>query len=104
LIRQKVYPDPFGASVWRAEPEVEIAIDLLTPDEFRALTCEEAPPSPVSAKDYADWGLPWFELDDAGAGALQGTGAFRVLKGAVGPEPGVAPKRIIPLRRKPSSR
>jgi hypothetical protein len=104
LIRQKVYPDPFGVSVWRRQPAAEIAIDLLAPEDFRALTGQEPPPSPVSAKDYSDWGLPWFELDDTGAPALKGTGAFNVLKGAAGPEPGVHPKRIIPLRRKPSSR
>jgi hypothetical protein len=103
LIRQKVYPDPFKVSVWRTTPEAEISIDLLTPGRFHALTGRPAPPTPVSAKAYTDWGLPWFELNDTGAGALKGTGAFQVLKGPVKPEPAVNPKNIVPMRRKPSS-
>ena len=98
IIEQKIYPDPFGLKVWDRTEFGQATLRIVNSLEWRALTGEDAPPSPISARDYSDWGLPWFELYDGDAAALAGTGAFQAVKGVTGGDSPVEPrvvKRII---------
>ena len=63
-MRQRIYPDRYGISVWNASTETTVTVHLVSPESYRHLTGEEPPPSPVSAGAYTEAGLPWFELDD----------------------------------------
>lgn len=47
---------------------------------WREITGEEAPPSPVTAHDYATHSLPWFELYDENLGAVTATSTLANVK------------------------
>lgn len=63
-IEQKIYPDEHGIETWDAENRGELFVHIVNSEQYEALTGEAPPPSPVSARTYTDWGLPWFALYD----------------------------------------
>ena len=67
-MRQRIYPDPHGLDSWDAAAPGEVDVRIVNSEEFRALTGREPPPSPVTARLYTEYGLPWFELYDEAAG------------------------------------
>jgi len=69
-IRQKIYPDPYGIDTWDQENTGSVFVHLVNEEQYRDLTGVEPPPSPVSARTYTEWGLPWFELDDEHRGSI----------------------------------
>lgn len=72
-MRQRLYPDPYGIDVWNQDSRETITVFLTTPDTFRALTGHDAPPTPIDAQTYTDFGLPWFELSDEDRPDLPGS-------------------------------
>jgi hypothetical protein len=64
VIRQKIYPDPCGIETWDQENFGEVVIHILNSEQFREVTGLEPPPTPIDAKAYAEFGLPWFDLYD----------------------------------------
>ncbi|MFD4137631.1 hypothetical protein [Streptomyces sp. NPDC058572] len=77
-MRQEVYQDDRRLSDWAEEPSGRVFVHLVTPPEWRRITGEAAPPSPVDRAAYTQAGLPWFDYYDedgtdlAPAGALGG--------------------------------
>jgi hypothetical protein len=63
-IEQKIYPDDYGIGAWDPENRGELFVHIVNSEQYRDLTGEEPPPSPISARTYTDWGLPWFRLYD----------------------------------------
>jgi hypothetical protein len=47
---------------------------------WREITGEDAPACPISARDYAQNGLPWFSLYDETLGALGGSSKLANVK------------------------
>jgi len=68
MIRQKIYDDPFRLAVWEPEPCAEFTVHVANSEQFLRITGTEPPPSPVSARSYAESGLPWFDLHEERAG------------------------------------
>ncbi|MBT2508389.1 hypothetical protein J7I98_21350 [Streptomyces sp. ISL-98] len=64
-MRQEVYKDDRPASDWAGEPSGRVFVHLVTPPEWRRITGEEPPPSPVDRAAYTRAGLPWFDYYDA---------------------------------------
>ncbi|MER5532793.1 hypothetical protein [Streptomyces mirabilis] len=65
-MRQEVYVDERSPSAWAREPAGRVFVHLVTPPEWRRITGEAPPPSPVDRAAYTRAGLPWFEYyDDA---------------------------------------
>jgi len=94
VMRQKIYPDPYGVATWDPASVVTVFVRLLSVSAYCAITGEPAPGSPVDAEAYTQAGLPWFELDDrtesavAAAEALARVRSIRELEGRPA-EPGV---------------
>ena len=63
-MRQKIYPDPHGIDTWDPENYGRIYVHIANSMTYREITGQEPPPTPVSAKTYAQYGLPWFDLYD----------------------------------------
>jgi hypothetical protein len=61
---QKIYPDPHGIETWDTEKRVSVFVHIVNSEQYRAITGEESPPSPLSAEVYTQHGYPWFELYD----------------------------------------
>lgn len=88
-IEQSVYADPHGLRTWDRSRVREFAVMLLNSAEFEEKTGVTAPPSPVSAADYNDLGLPWFALYDEPAGEIPADTRLAGLEAA--PVPGDRP-------------
>lgn len=69
-IKQRIYPDPYGASVWETDASVTVRVHIVNTEQYRALTGDEPPPSPIKMETYAEYGLPWFELYDETKGDI----------------------------------
>jgi hypothetical protein len=101
-IRQKLYPDRHGIDTWDPERTATVRIRLLNSEAWTEVTGRPAPPSPISARTYAEHGLPWFALYDEERGDLAPSERFAGLRGAAdGPEPGapIAPGAIRGIHR-----
>lgn len=75
---QKIHPDPHGLEVWDPERRGRVFVHIVNSATWREITGEPAPPTPISAADYAAHGLPWFDLYDEGAATA---GASEALDG-----------------------
>ncbi|MGW0752275.1 hypothetical protein [Streptomyces sp. NPDC002587] len=60
-MRQEVYRDDRPLSAWAEEPAARVFVHLMTPPEWRRVTGEAAPPSPVDRAACTRAGLPWFD-------------------------------------------
>ncbi|WP_328505422.1 hypothetical protein [Streptomyces sp. NBC_00391] len=63
-MRQEVYRDTWPRGSWAEQPAGRIFVHLVTPPEWRRITGEAPPPSPVDRAAYTRAGLPWFEYYD----------------------------------------
>lgn len=72
-IRQRIHPDPYGLGTWDQDRNGSVRVVLLDGDRYREVTGRPAPPTPVDARTYTEHGLPWFELYDERAGAVEGS-------------------------------
>lgn len=79
-MEQKIYPDPHGIDTWDSESVGRVFVHIVNSELWREITGERAPETPVTAKEYQKHGLPWFELYDEGAAALDGTSALKGVK------------------------
>lgn len=61
---QKIYPDPHGLDTWDQDNYGTAYVHIVNSEQFAHLTGREAPPTPVSAELYTQYGYPWFELYD----------------------------------------
>jgi hypothetical protein len=73
---QKVYPDPHGLDVWDQSASARVYVHIVSSEQWREITGEEAPPTPITAKTYAQHGYPWFQLYDEHLAALPGSDAL----------------------------
>ncbi|MBX3249344.1 MAG: hypothetical protein KF901_19360 [Myxococcales bacterium] len=79
-MEQKIYPDPHGLDTWDVSAASRIFVHLVSSELWREITGEEPPATPVTAKTYAQHGLPWFSLYDEQAPTLAPTDALAKVK------------------------
>lgn len=71
-MRQKIYPDPYGVNVWDLENYGSVFVHLLNSAQYRTITGQDPPASPIDVKSYVEKGLPWFDLYDEAEGDIRG--------------------------------
>ncbi|MFF8018767.1 hypothetical protein [Streptomyces sp. NPDC007929] len=79
-MRQEVYQDERPLADWSRQPSGRVFVHLVTPPEWRRITGEAAPPSPVDRAAYTRAGLPWFDYYDEEAQDLAATDELRSVK------------------------
>ena len=79
-MKQSIYPDPHGIDTWDTAQTSRVFVHIVNSAMWREITGEEAPPSPITSRDYAAHRLPWFELYDEQIGALTGASALANVK------------------------
>lgn len=79
-IQQKIYPDPYGLSVWNEKPNAVDVIYIVSSEDFKQVTGHDAPPTPVTYEKYQQYGLPWFSLHDEKYKDAKGSDIFEKLK------------------------
>ena len=62
LIKQFILEDRFPADSWDRQATVFFNVQILNSELFRSVTGLAPPESPISAKMYADLGLPYYEI------------------------------------------
>jgi len=80
MMRQKIYPDPFGIETWDAKSALKLRVHFLQPAVFALVTGEPMPPTPVNAREYTNAGFPWFDLYDDAKSDLDPAEALKQLK------------------------
>ncbi|HTM22859.1 MAG TPA: hypothetical protein VL172_20190 [Kofleriaceae bacterium] len=71
-MRQKIYPDTHGVDTWLPDG-ARVFVHIVNSELWREITGEAPPASPVTAREYARCGLPWFDLYDEHAATLEPT-------------------------------
>jgi len=79
-MRQEVYKDDRPLSDWATTAAGRVFVHLVTPPEWRRITGEAPPPSPVDRAAYTRAGLPWFDYYDQDAADLDPTDALGEVK------------------------
>ena len=79
-MEQKIYPDPHGIDTWDAANTERVFVHIVNSELWREITGERAPETPITAREYARHGLPWFELYDERAPTLAGTAALENIR------------------------
>ncbi|GAB2886409.1 hypothetical protein GCM10027074_63570 [Streptomyces deserti] len=79
-MRQEVYQDDRPLSDWSEEPAGRVFVHLVTPPEWRRITGEAPPPSPVDRAAYTRAGLPWFDYYDQDAEDLAPADTLQAVK------------------------
>ncbi|MGW6158955.1 hypothetical protein ACWFRM_38485, partial [Streptomyces sp. NPDC055144] len=81
-MRQQVFRDDRPGSDWAEAAAGRVFVHLVTPPDWRRITGEEPPPSPVDRAAYTRAGLPWFDYYDEGAEDLAPTDTLGAVKPA----------------------
>lgn len=79
-MRQEVYRDERPLSDWTERPAGRVFVHLVTPPQWRAVTGEAPPPSPVDRAAYTRAGLPWYDYYDQDAHDLAPAGPLQDVK------------------------
>ncbi|MEW1638320.1 hypothetical protein AB0469_30230 [Streptomyces sp. NPDC093801] len=79
-MRQEVYRDERPLSAWADAPAARVFVHLVTPPEWRRITGEDAPPSPVDRAAYTQAGLPWYDYYDENGTDLPAAGPLAEVK------------------------
>jgi hypothetical protein len=79
-IVQKLYTDEYGIASWQREPVADLIAYVVNSEAYAEITGQPAPPSPISAEDYTNAGLPWFELYDEARSSVATENWLRRLK------------------------
>jgi hypothetical protein len=79
-MKQKIYPDSHGLETWDLGAASRVFVHIVSSDQWREITGEEPPATPVSAATYAEHGLPWFELYDEHAPTVAPTSTLAGVK------------------------
>ena len=102
VMRQKIYPDPYGLEVWDQENVGSITVHIVNSAQFFAITGVAPPPTPIDAYTYTAHGLPWFDLYDEAQGdvappdELSGAKTITARDAALGESPVDTPSVDIP--------
>jgi len=92
-MRQEIYDDPFDFSDWDTEHPSRCFVHLANSLVWRAITGVNPPSPPLSAREYKENGIPWFDYYSEGSTAVEGSKVLAGLKSVfhLGQEKGDVP-------------
>lgn len=79
-MKQKIYPDPHGVDTWDQENYGRIFVHIVNSMMYREITGKEPPPTPITARTYTQYGLPWFDLYDEDLEDIKAPEVFKKIK------------------------
>ena len=83
-LTQKIYPDRYGIDTWDVQNTGRVFVHIVNSAMYREITGEEPPATPVTARQYASCGLPWYALYDEGKGDIAPPEELAGVKGVKG--------------------
>ncbi|MEK9502724.1 hypothetical protein [Gaopeijia maritima] len=103
-MEQEIYDDPHAFDVWNTRAGARCFVHIANSLAWRSVPGEEPPTTPLTAREYSDAGMPWFDyyggdrtaLD--GAETLAGLNSVRGSSSAIRPLfPAISPARFSGL-------
>jgi len=79
LMRQAIYEDEYGIDAWDMENSSRCFVHLVNSESYASITGQRPPHPPVTKKEYAQYGIPWFDYYDD-HDALAGSGVLSKVK------------------------
>lgn len=77
---QEIYDDEYGLDAWDLDRRQRCFVTLANAEQWMSITGEEPPISPLSAQEYSDAGLPWFDYYDGDREAIEGAKSLGGIK------------------------
>jgi hypothetical protein len=75
-MKQEIYADPWAPGDWDTSAPARVWVHLCDAVNWFRITGELPPQEPVTAKEYAEFGLPWFDYYREDMDVLQGSPEF----------------------------
>lgn len=90
---QEIYDDPHAFDVWNTRAGARCFVHIANSLAWRSVTGEEPPTTPLTAREYGDAGMPWFDYYGGDRTALDGAETLAGLTSvkALGDEKGEQP-------------
>ncbi len=79
-MKQEIYEDPYEVSDWHTEEKSRCFVHIANSMTWRAITGQEPPATPVTAREYERAGVPWFDWYNERNEALSGSEALEKTK------------------------
>jgi hypothetical protein len=109
-MRQEIFDDPYKFADWDFSHKSRCFVHLSNSLTWRAITGEQPPTTPFTAKEYTQQGLPWFEYYEDNLKAVKGSKILAGFKSiaTIGKEKGdvplpenesATPEKVITLRK-----
>ena len=92
-MRQTIFEDHRPLSHWDTDHGSRCFVHIANSLAWRAITDQDPPTTPLTSKEYARHGLPWFDYYGGEGGALEGSAVLKGLKSVfqMGKEKGESP-------------
>jgi len=109
-MRQEIYDDTYNLKDWDQSHSSRCFVHICNSLVWRSVTQEVPPTTPLTAREYKDHGVPWFEYYGEDAKAVKGSKVLNKLKSvaqmgkAKGDVPlpdneSIQPEKIVQLRK-----
>ena len=72
LIKQSIVRDKYLPTIWEPENGIILNVQILNSAHFEEIMGFPPPPTPVTAKKYADYGFPYFDIYDEKPSGVSG--------------------------------
>lgn len=82
-MKQEIYEDPNDLDVWDSDNTGRCFVHLCNALVWREITGTNPPPPPVTAKEYKEHGLPWFDFYRDDIAVLKGSKKLAGVKSVV---------------------
>ena len=79
-IEQQIIADEHGRDSWDVSRRSHLRIHLVNSDHFESITGIKPPPTPITQKEYADLGLPWYSAFDEYKTSIKAAARFKGIK------------------------
>jgi hypothetical protein len=67
-MKQDIYPDAYGIDTWDQDNYAEVYVHIVNSMLYHEITGMLPPSTPITARTYTEYGLPWFDLYNEGKG------------------------------------
>ena len=82
-MRQEIYHDPHSLEDWDQRQRVRCFVHIANARQWRAITGDAPPTEPITAAQYREHGVPWFDYYAADLKGVEGAGILQRLKSVV---------------------
>jgi len=79
-IQQEIIEDTYGSESWNEDYNGSITIHLVNSEVYQKITGQKPPPSPITAEEYEQNNIPWYDSYDENSLALMPGKIFQHVK------------------------